>query len=190
PERPASPDAPTAAGAKPSPPPARGAGTLVVRSTPTGAGVTINGRWRGRTPLTLDELPYARYNVRVVQPGYTTASDSVTLSSDEPSRSLSFRLRAQATPRAAPRAEASPAARPSTVAGGFTGSIYVDSRPRGAKVSINGKPVGVTPLRVPNVRIGSHVVRLELPDHRIWSSSARVTSGEEARVTGSLERIQ
>ena len=163
----------------------------MVRSTPTGAGVTINGRWRGRTPLTLDELPYARYAVRVVQPGYTAATESVTLSSADPSRSLSFRLRAQATPRAAPRAGTSPAARPSTtVAGGFTGSIYVDSRPRGARVSINGKPVGVTPLRVPNVRIGAHVVRLELPDHRIWSSSARVAAGEEARVTGSLERIQ
>ena len=30
----------------------------------------------------------------------------------------------------------------------YTGSIYVDSRPRGARVSIDGKAVGVTPLRV------------------------------------------
>jgi hypothetical protein len=160
----------------------------VVRSTPTGAGVVINGRWRGRTPLTLDELPYARYNVRVVQTGYAPATESVTLSAGEPSRSLSFRLRAQPAPRAAPRADSAPAARPSP--GAFTGSIYVDSRPRGAQVSINGKAVGTTPLRIPEVRAGSHVVRLELPDHRIWSTSARVMAGEEARVTGSLERIQ
>ena len=66
----------------------------------------------------------------------------------------------------------------------YTGSIYVDSRPRGARVSIDGKPVGVTPLRVGEVRIGSHVVRLELPDHRLWSTTTRVTAGQEQRVTG------
>jgi hypothetical protein len=181
-------DRPVTPAAKPAAAPARARGTIVVRSTPTGAGVTINGRWRGRTPLTLDDLPYARYSVRVVQPGYAPVSETVALSAGEPSRSLSFRLRAQTAPRGAPRADAAPAGRPA--AGGFTGSIYVDSRPRGAQVSINGKPVGVTPLRIPNVRIGAHVVRLELPDHRIWSSSARVTAGEESRVTGSLERIQ
>jgi hypothetical protein len=68
--------------------------------------------------------------------------------------------------------------------------VYVDSRPRGAKVFIDGKAVGVTPLSVPDIAIGSHVVRLELPDHRIWSSATRVVSGETVRVTGSLERIQ
>jgi hypothetical protein len=50
--------------------------------------------------------------------------------------------------------------------------------------------VGVTPLRVGDVRIGTHVVRLELPDHRLWSTTARVAAGQEQRVTGSLERIQ
>jgi len=29
-----------------------------------------------------------------------------------------------------------------------------------------------------------------LPDHRIWSSTATITAGQEQRVTGSLERIQ
>jgi hypothetical protein len=57
-------------------------------------------------------------------------------------------------------------------------------------VSIDGQAVGVTPLRVPEVRIGTRVVRLELPDHRIWSSTARVAADQESRVTGSLERIQ
>jgi hypothetical protein len=72
----------------------------------------------------------------------------------------------------------------------YTGAVYVDSRPRGARVSIDGRFVGVTPVRVPDIRIGTHVVRLELPDYRIWSSTATVTAGQEQRVTGSLERIQ
>jgi hypothetical protein len=166
------------------------AGTIVIRSTPSGAGVTVNGTWRGRTPLTLDELPFARYQVRVVQTGYLPATEAVALTADEPVRSLSFRLRQPA--RAAPRAGGSTPADPPAAGAPqqFTGSIYVDSRPRGARVSLNGKPVGVTPLRIADVRIGAHVVRLELPEYRVWSSSARVAAGRESRVTGSLERIQ
>jgi len=181
-------------------------GTLVVRSTPSGAGVTLNGRWRGRTPLTLDDLPFRRYDVRVVQPGFAPATEAVVLSAAAPAGSLSVRLQPQSAarePRPAPprSAPARPApqrsATPQTPARDeplssavYTGSIYVDSRPRGARVSIDGKPVGVTPLRVGDVRIGTHVVRLELPDHRLWSTTARVTAGQEQRVTGSLERIQ
>jgi hypothetical protein len=55
---------------------------------------------------------------------------------------------------------------------------------------IDGKPAGTTPASIPEVPIGSHVVRLELADHRAWTSSTRVTAGEQVRVTGSLERIR
>jgi hypothetical protein len=178
---------PRASTAKPAPaPPATG--TLIVRSTPSGAGVTLNGRWRGRTPLTLDELPLRSYDVRVVQSGFEAVTESVSLTSGTPQRTLSLRL--QRSARAAAPPPAAPAKPDSVISSVYTGSLYVDSRPRGARVSIDGRAVGVTPLRVPDVRIGTHVVRLELPDHRIWSSAATVTSGQERRVTGSLERIQ
>jgi serine/threonine protein kinase len=196
---PAGTPAPSAAAA---PPPAT-TGTLVVRSTPSGAGVTLNGRWRGRTPLTLADLPFRRYDVRVVQPGFVVGTQAVDLSADTPARSIALQLKpvaastpaprqapaagARATTRPAPGLEPQSSSSSSTV---YTGSIYVDSRPRGARVTIDGKPVGVTPLRVSDVRIGTHVVRLELPDHRLWSSTTRVTAGQEQRVSGSLERIQ
>jgi hypothetical protein len=168
-------------------------GTLVVRSTPSGAGVTVNGRWRGRTPLTLDNLPFARYQVRVVEPGYTVANETVTLSTGSPEGTVAVRLAQQAPPAAKGTQPAGRATQPAAQATGpqaFTGSIYVDSRPRGATVSINGKPVGETPLRIPEMPIGTHVVRLELPNHRIWSSTARVAAGQEARVTGSLDPLR
>jgi hypothetical protein len=74
--------------------------------------------------------------------------------------------------------------------GGFTGSLFVDSRPQGANVLLDGQSVGRTPLRLATVKIGTHVVRLELPEHRPFSSVARVAAGQEVRVTGSLERYQ
>jgi hypothetical protein len=153
--------------------------------------VTVNGRWRGRTPLTLDDLPFARYDVRVVQPGFTTVQEAVRLSAAEPERDLSFRLQERPAAPARQASRPAPARAPERAASTtYTGSVFVDSRPRGATVFIDGKSVGVTPLSVPEIAIGSHVVRLELPDHRIWSSATRVVSGETARVTGSLERIR
>ena len=177
---------PRAAAAKPARPTV---GTLTVRSTPNGAGVTLNGRWRGRTPLTIENLALRRYDVRVVQPGFEPATQAVSLTSDEPDRSLTLRLDRMSRP-AASRPALPPPQRPQAGSSNYTGSVYVDSRPRGATVSIDGRAVGVTPVRIPDVRIGSRVVRLELPDHRIWSSTTTVVSGKESRVTGSLERIQ
>jgi hypothetical protein len=75
-------------------------------------------------------------------------------------------------------------------AASYAGTIYVDSRPRGAKVLIDGKMMGTTPASIPDIPIGSHVVRLELEDHRAWTTSTRVSAGEQSRVTGSLERIR
>ena len=192
PESPATPAPPVRAAA----PPAATTGRLVVRSTPSGAGVSINGNWRGRTPLTLERLPFGRQNVRVVQPGYAPVNQTVTLTAGNPEEALTLRLQPQKPAAARPAAPAARTAQPPAAASqgspaqAFSGSIYVDSRPRGATVFINGKPMGVTPLRVPEMRIGSHVVRLELADHRTWSSTARVTAGAEVRVTGSLEPMQ
>jgi hypothetical protein len=157
-------------------PPATVRGRLVVQSTPAGAGVTLNGRWGGRTPLSVDDLPLRRYTVRVVQPGYLAAREEVTLSSDSSSRTLTFRLQ---------RARA--AAAPPPVSG--PGSIYVDSRPRGARVFLDGTAIGATPLRIA-ASSGSHTVRLELANHSPWSTRVVVRAGQQAPVTGSLERIR
>jgi hypothetical protein len=169
---------------------------LTVFSTPTHAGVMVNGRWRGRTPLTLDTLRFGSYSVRLVQPGFTAPAEEVLLSARQPMRTLSVRLQ-PVNPRgaAAPtsgtpaRASAPPAAREASPTG-YAGTIFVDSRPRGAKVLIDGKMMGTTPASIPDIPIGSHVVRLELDDHRAWTTSTRVSAGEQSRVTGSLERIR
>ena len=87
-------DAPGADSARPARP--RGAvpgtGQMIVQSTPPRAGVTVNGDWRGRTPLTLTGLKFGSYVVRIVQPGFVTAREEVTLSAAQPSRTVSARL--------------------------------------------------------------------------------------------------
>lgn len=168
---------------------AAAAGRMVITSTPSRASVTIDGRWRGRTPLTLSRLKLGKYSVRLVAPGFAVVTEEVTLTGAAPSRRLALRLsRTTPTPRTGAAAPARPAERPSP-ANVFTGSVYVDSRPRGARISIDGRAFGTTPARIPDVSIGSHVVRLELAEHRAWTVATRVAAGEETRVTGSLERL-
>jgi hypothetical protein len=182
-------------------------GRLVIRSTPSGAGVTVNGKWRGRTPLTIEPLQFGPYSVRLVQPGYAVVRESVILSASDPARTLSIGLQRErgastaasrgqmpAQPpsgRASGRAAAGPdLRRPSVSPSAFAGTIYVDSLPRGARVLIDGRQMGTTPASIPDIPIGSHVVRLELADHRAWTAATRVAAGQETRVTGSLERIR
>jgi serine/threonine-protein kinase len=166
----------------PAPRPDRPAitGHLVVRSTPSRASVTVNGAWRGRTPLTLDTLPLGTYIVRVVQDGYRVTREEVTLSARDASRTIDTRLeRIGAAP---PRPESAPPTPAAT-----TGSLYVDSLPRGATVMVDGKSLGVTPLSLAEVTVGPHVVLIEMAGKKPWTTTAAVTAGKRTSVTGSLE---
>jgi hypothetical protein len=179
------------------PAPARIAGHLVVRSSPSRAAVTLNGQWRGRTPLTLDALPFGKYVVRVVQDGFNVAREEVTLTPQDASRTIDARLEAKArggaslrpsTPEPAvpPRPAEPPRPAPAQPVV-TTGSLYVDSRPRGATVIVDGKTMGQTPLTLTDVATGPHVVRIEMTGKKSWMTATRVTAGQMERVTGSLE---
>ena len=67
------------------------------------------------------------------------------------------------------------------------GSIYVQTRPPGAIVLLDGERVGVTPLLVPDVAAGSHEVRLELPGYLSWTTEVAVAAEEQNRVGASLQ---
>jgi hypothetical protein len=164
----AKPTAPVAAPAK--------AGRLAISSTPPGARVEVNGRVRGRTPLTLGDLSLGAQTVRLTQSGYAAAERRVTLTSARPSQSLSVPLtRAAAVPR------------PPAAAATYFGTMVVETRPSGARVFLDGREVGTTPLDLPKVSAGSHVVRLELEGYSRWTASVQVVAGERNRVAASLE---
>ena len=177
-------------------------GTIVVRSTPARAGVIVDGVWRGRTPLTLSDLTLGRHTIRVAERGYSAESREITLSAQQNSQEVDVRLAGTATSttgsaRPAPaRARPQPAAptrpappRPTAGTTQYTGSLFVDSRPSGARVFVDGRAVGVTPLSLADIPVGARVIRLELPKHRTWTDSRRVVAGTTTRVTGSLEQI-
>jgi hypothetical protein len=204
--------APGAANA-PEPPPESAAATasgtapwgkLVVVTTPPGATVTINGEPSGRAPLTKQGLSFGNYAVRVALPGYQARSAQVTLSAGAASRTLSMQLQRESTamasraavPPEAPRTQkprpipAAPMARPSESSPAGTGTLEIDSRPVGAQAFVDGRPVGPTPVRVPDVATGGRLVRFELAGHRTLTEIAQVSRGRTTRVARSLEPAQ
>jgi hypothetical protein len=201
----------TASPARPAPSPATAKkavatrGRLVVTSNPAKAGVTINGKWSGRTPLTLDDLKFGKYVVRVVQPGYEVAREQFVLSASSAARNVEVTLRRAPGASRAPAAAAAPPvpSQPKVAAAqakaadaspkpaaSSTGVLVVDSRPQGARVFIDGKDLGFTPLRLTSQPVGDHAVRLELANHHPWTNTAKVTGQGPAHVTGSLEPIR
>jgi PEGA domain-containing protein len=70
----------------------------------------------------------------------------------------------------------------------FLGAMEITSEPAGAKVFVNGRLEGVTPLVIDRLPIGTRAVRVEAPDYIEWSSSVRVVANERTRVGITLTR--
>jgi hypothetical protein len=168
----------------PTAPPAEG--RLLVRSTPSGARVEVDGVARGETPLALRGLDLGSRRVVVSSPGYLASDQRVMLSAGRPSRSLEVKL----TPRNPARAAATATRDLPAEASAPVGALIVDSRPAGASVSVDGRPSGVTPLTLENVAAGEHTVMISLAGYRSVTTTVRVVSGTRTRTAISLELVQ
>jgi serine/threonine protein kinase len=88
---------------------------------------------------------------------------------------------------AAPHGATRPVVAPRPKIESVVGSLLVESRPAGARVVLDGKSLGVTPLTVPDVRVGSHPLRLERAGYKTLVTSVVIKSGERARIAVTLE---
>ncbi|MDO8835351.1 MAG: PEGA domain-containing protein, partial [Vicinamibacterales bacterium] len=190
---------PPAAEAKPVSPratPVR-TGTVRVRTTPSQADVFVDGERRGVTPRNVASVPFGTHTIRVTRPGYQPQERSVTIGEGTADVRVSFTLKRAG--RTAPSSPAPPAATPlpapqagagtTPSAAVTTGSIAVETRPPGARVRIDNRDVGVTPIVVGDVKAGTHVVRLELAGYRPWVTTVTVKAGARARIAASLEAV-
>jgi serine/threonine protein kinase len=158
-----------------APAPAATRGRLLVRSVPSGATVSINGRGSGTTPATIRDLPFGTHIVTLSRVGYRSRDQRVTISADAPARDVTIELSAAASPSSASRG------------GAATGSVLVETRPAGATVAIDGKVVGKAPLRLPGLSPGSHSVRVSLAGYKTVTSTVVVRAGQQTPVKLSLE---
>jgi hypothetical protein len=156
--------------------PAPSEGRLLVRSHPAGARVSVDGKDYGVTPATVRELAAGAHRIKITHEGFAPQERRVVISASRPSQTTTIALVPERPAAAAPAASR------------LTGALAVDSRPTGARVFLDDKVVGTTPMALPSVSVGSHRIRLEHDGYRHWSSSVRIVASEQNRVTASLER--
>jgi hypothetical protein len=153
-------------------------GRMAIKSVPAGAEVSLDGKARGRTPLTLRGLPFGTHEVVVSRSGFAAETRRVEVSAAQPAGEVLVELHA-----------AHPSAVPPKPAEAKTGALDIDTRPRGATIVLDGKTLGVTPLEVAAVAAGSHELRVELSGYKSITTTIDVTAGQTTRFTVSLEHM-
>ena len=158
-------------------------GRLLVRSTPPGAAVTVDGVARGVTPVAVRDLDLGSREITVTRRGYQDEERRIVLTKARPSRTVDVRLSASSAATSAPRPST-----PSTLGkpAVTTGALAVESRPAGASVLVNGKPIGTTPLMVSDLAPGDYRVTMTLAGYRDFATTVRVVAGERARAAARL----
>lgn len=134
-------------------------GTAVLESVPLGSDVVVDGAAAGLTPLTIELTP-GRHVVEFRR-GNATRKLEIEVAAG---RSTVERLDWTAKP---------------------TGRLVVQSDPAGARVLIDGRARGVTPLTVDGLSVGSHAVVLESDQGSVRRTVA-VRSDRPAQITESI----
>jgi formylglycine-generating enzyme required for sulfatase activity len=123
---------------------ARAPGRLSVRSTPSGATVTVDGRQRGLTPLELDLPAEAEHRVRVSLAGHRPESRELRLGARE-RRELELSLEA------------------------LMGQVNFDVAPAGALLVVDGREIGPVPASL-ELSAVAHELELRAPGHETWTT--------------------
>ena len=139
-------------------------GTLALESKPQ-ARVYIDDAPRGMTPLRLD-LPAGPHRVRLEANSKARTLTVGVVAGAEVTQSVDLDRAVQ------------------------TGSLFVRSEPAGAKVLVDNKPAGLTPITVLDLTPGSHAVSVTAADGSNARQSVQVEAGATATLRVTLERPQ
>ncbi|MBA2542078.1 MAG: protein kinase [Deltaproteobacteria bacterium] len=106
-------------------------GSIIVESLPTGADVLYDGTKVGVTPITIDEVPLVRHEIKVVMPRHAIYEENV----DIPKATGQVKVMA--------------------ILKQITGRVVVDSKPDKADILIDGVPKGQTPKTIVDLDMAS-----------------------------------
>ena len=137
---------------------------LLVNSIPRGANVTVNGRYRGQSPLSLDLAPDVNYEIGLSKAGYGITSRKVRLeaaSSDSITVDLTARM----------------------------GTLVVNVQPADATVYLDGQARGTGSA---TLRLSSapHRVEVRKPGYESWSRTVTPRPGYPQTLSASLRSLE
>jgi len=136
-------------------------GALVVFSEPSGADLYIDGKYYGKTPITVQHIPVGRKIVTLKMPGYADWSDDIFVEPGEISQ-VNAVLK-------------------------LAGTLQVSSNPSGAKVYLDGRDIGTTPLSNPSIPEGTHNLSIELFGYKPWRGIVEIVPKQTTNIFAKLE---
>lgn len=139
-------------------------GSLDIDSDPSYAEVYLDGSYRGRTPLTISNLEVGEYQIRISKDGYYD-----WYSTAQVKQNMTTQIFAPLEP--------------------MTGSLYVTSSPRYARVFLDGIEQGTTPLTITDIEEGWHEVVIIKEYYRAYVEYLYIYAGEQTEVEADLDRI-
>ena len=142
--------------------PAPGVSGLLVETDPTEAEIWIDGEPEGTSPLELNGLPFGEHTVRIAKDGFLPLEESFDLAEGEPVDPLVFALQPEGI------------------------SLFLESVPAGAAVTVDGKSLGTTPLEDVEIDPGQHEVRVARRGYETWRSLVVAQAGESVNLVARL----
>lgn len=141
-------------------------GALSVVTEPEGAVVYVAGRRAGISPCEIKDVGIGLVEVTAEKEGFETARQEVTVSADGVAE---VRLTLERLEN--------------------VGHIVVEVRPEGSVVEIDRVVRGETPLRVINLKAGTHRLKVTHEDYRPLVVNVTVVKDKDNLVSGRLEKI-
>ena len=138
-------------------------GRVVLRSEPDGAAVSVNGEYRGQTPLELSLPPRLEHQLVLTKPGYDSIAQALSVRADT-DRTLTLPMTAR------------------------MGLVEVRSDPLGAEIWVDGEQHGVTPSEL-TLSALSHEIEIRLEGFAEQASEVTPRPGFPHLIDATLEEL-
>lgn len=136
-------------------------GLVLVHTEPAGAEVSLNGAFRGRTPLLMPNFPLGNHRLNLALAGHFTREVEVNVKDRTPQWVKVDMVADSAT-------------------------LNVTSEPEGAQVTVNGASRGVTPCRLEKLATGSAEIAVKLDGYAEYRETIKLSPGEAYEVRANL----
>ncbi len=141
------------------PHPCSAEGGITIDSSPQGAEIFLDGQAAGTTPLLLEHVPAGDHTLSLAKEGFVDLVYGVVrVKTGEVTRITGISLTPVST----------------------TGTVTIDSVPRGALIRLDGEYYGATPLMV-SLDEGVYPLERTCPGYRSYSGEVRVAANEARR---------
>jgi len=137
-------------------------GALNVFTAPPGAEVYLDGEYLGDAPNIFDGISPGKHRITIVKPGYAKLEEEIQIA---PGRitDLHYELSTRA------------------------GKLKITSRPPGAKVLLDGRPRGYTPLTLKGIPAKSYTLEFKLRGYLPWKGVVEVQPEGYTEIEGVLK---